>query len=222
MPIFPQYRPDQGDLISSTVSNVMMTQAGWAPDKALTPIEGATAFPGTIRGYLSAVLPDGTFKVFGATSAEVYEMSATGDWGAGLSASLAVPDDDDFIMKQFGVYWIGTDTVDGMLAYNMSTPAGVNAISGAPAARGVFATNNLLVAWDCDGNNRRYQTSRRGDYTNWTTGEALADDLEDGEALTGGWDLGLGRALLVQQQAVNLMLFEAQGWAPFRVVTWPL
>lgn len=209
--IIPPYRPDQGELISSTVNNVMMTRSGWAPDKLLTAIDGATAFPGTIRGHLSVVLPDGTFKVFGATSAEIYEMSATGTWGAGLSASLACPDGEDTIMKQFGVFLIATNTVDGMMAYNMETPAGVNAISGAPAARGVFPTDNLLVAYDCDGNNRRWQTSNRGSYTNWVTGTAIADDIEDGEALTGGWDLGHRRALLCQRQAINLMVFGPSG-----------
>lgn len=217
MPIIPPYRPDQGELISGTVSNVMMGQAGWGPDKALTPVAGAEALPAAPRGYASCILPDGTFKVFVSTATEVYELATDGTWTA-LSASLSTPDGEDNIMKQFGVFLILTNTVDGMLAYNIVTPAGWNAISEAPAARGLFPTNNLLVAYDCDGENRRYQTSNRGNYTDWSTGTALADDLENGGALTGGWDLGNGRAILCQQDAVNVMTFgDAGGGARFRV-----
>jgi hypothetical protein len=218
MPQIPPYRPDLGELLSSTVSNVIMGKAGWGPDKALAAAAGATAFPGIYRGHLSAVLPNGAFKVFAATVDEIYEMDTAYDWGAGLSASLAVPDGDDLSMRQFGVFMVITNTVDGMFSYNMETPAGFSAVAGSPDARIIFPTNNLLVALDCDANNRRLQTSDFGRFDDWSTGAALGKDLEDGEALTGGSDLGGGRAIVTQQHAVRVMTFgQAGGGAAFRI-----
>jgi hypothetical protein len=149
--------------------------------------------------------------VFAATVDEIYEMDTAYDWGAGLSASLAVPDGNDLSMRQFGVYMIITNTVDGMFSYNMETPAGFSAVKGSPDARIIFPTNNLLVALDCDANNRRLQTSDFGRFDDWSTGAALGKDLEDGEALTGGSDLGGGRAIVTQQNAVRVMTFGQAG-----------
>lgn len=218
MPAFPPFRPDLGEMVSSTVENVIMGKSGWGPDKALAAAAGATAFPGAYRGHLSAVLPNGTFKVFAATVDEIYEMDTAYDWGSGLSASLAIPDGDDLSMRQFGVYMIITNTVDGMFSYNMETPAGFSAVSDGPTARIIFPTNNLLVALDCDANNRRLQTSDFGRFDDWSTGAALGKDLEDGEALTGGSDLGGARAVVIQQNAVRVMTFgQAGGGAAFRI-----
>lgn len=211
MPLFLPFRPDAGELLSSEVSNVFMNPGGYGPRPVLTAAPGAAAMAAAPRGAYGGFLADGTFKGFVATSAEVYLISATYTFTA-LSASLTLGTGEEQAFSQFGVFMLTSNTSNGLKDYNMSVPAGLNAVSGAPAARWMFSANNQMVYL---GNGtsglNRLTVSAFGDHTNTTTKGASKQDLNDGGALTGGGDLGNGAAILLQLRAVRKMQFGNAG-----------
>jgi hypothetical protein len=218
MPLFLPFRPDAGELLSSEVSDVFMTSGGYGPRPVLAAAPGAAVLAAAPRGVYGGFLPDGTFKGFVATAAEAYLISATYTFTA-LSASLSLAAGEEQAFTQFGVFMLTSNTSDGMQAYNMSVPAGLNAVSGAPAARVLFTANNQVVALG-DGTSllNRLGVSGFGDHTNWTTKGASKQDMNDGGAFTGGGDLGNGVSILLQLRAVRKMTFgNAGGGALFRL-----
>lgn len=213
---FPFFRPDQGEFKSGVADNVILGPNGYKPRKLLAAAPGAVALAANPRGHLLALVGSG-FKVFVADSGEIYLVDSGYDWDP-LTASLAVPDDDDHSMTQYGVFLIGTNTADGMGAYNIATPAGYNAISGAPAARIAFQSNNQIVALGDGSNLKRLSTCAFGDHTNWTSKGAIKKDFNDGGDFTGGADLGGPFAVIMQQDVVRRMTWgNAGGGAVFGV-----
>lgn len=208
MPAFPPFRPDAGELQSSTLNNVaMLAQGVYGPRQTLATAPGAAALAAAPRGALAGILPSGTFKGFVATSTNIYFSTASYGWTS-LALTLAIPAGFDESLCQFGVYMLGSNTADGLYAYNMDTPAGMNAVSGSPKARYIFTTNNVVVALgDTTSNLARLKNCAFGDHTNWTTGGALTLDMQDGGAFTGGGDLGAGAAIILQDRAVRRLTF---------------
>lgn len=218
MPLFLPFRPDAGELLSSEVSDVFMTTGGYGPRPALQAAPGAVALADAPRGAFGAFLPDGTFKGFVATDDDVYTIDADYDFTS-LSASLTVPPDDDQAFAQFGVYMLTSNTADGLKAYNMDTPAGLGAVSGAPKARVLFTANNQVIALG-NGSSllNRLSVSAFGDHTKWSGVGASKQDMNDGGAFTGGGDLGNGVAVIAQLRALRKMTFgNAGGGALFRL-----
>jgi hypothetical protein len=218
MPAFLAFRPDAGELQSSTVNNVLMTAGSYGPRPSLQTAPGAAALAAAPRGAFGGYLPNGTFKGFGATSTKVYTLGSDFAWTA-LAPNFTVPTDDDEAMAQFGVFMLASNTTDGMYAYNMDTPAGLNAVSGAPAARYMFTANNQVIALGAGGSLlNRLTTSAFGSHTNWTSRGKSKQDMNDGGAFTGGGDIGNGAAILLQLRAVRRMSFgNAGGGALFRL-----
>lgn len=217
MPAFAPFRPDAGELVSSEVSNVLLTAGAYGPRPSLQAGPGAVALPAAPRGAYGGFLPDGTFKGFVATAADIYTIDADYDFTA-LGATFTVPTDEDEAMTQFGVFLIVSNTADGMYAYNMDTPAGINAVSGAPDARFMFPANNQLVALGDGTTLTRLSVSGFGDHTNWTSKGYDFQDVNDGGAFTGGGEIGNGVAILLQLRAVRKMTFgNAGGGALFRL-----
>lgn len=219
MPNFIAFRPDAGELLSSDVSNVLMTAGGYGPRPVLSAAPGATALAAAPRGAFGGFLADGTFRGFVATAAEVYSISASYAYTA-LSASLTLPTDEEQAFAQFGVYMLTSNTSNGVKDYNMSTsPASVSAVSGAPAARYMFPANNQMIYLGNGSSNlNRLTVSAFGDHTNTTSKGADKQDLNDGGAFTGGGDLGNGVAILLQLRAVRKMTFgNAGGGSLFRL-----
>lgn len=206
-----------GDLHSGVADNVIRRGDGsYGPRRLLAVAPGAAALAAAPRGVLSAIV-GGNYHGFAATASDVYKLSSSYGWTS-LSATLNVPSGDDEYMDQFGVFLIATNTADGMFAYNISSPAGFNAISGAPDARIVFRTNNLLVALGDGSNLTRLSNSAFGDITNWSTKGALAKDFNEGGDFTAGADIGGGVAVVMQQDIVRRMTFgNAGGGAVYRV-----
>ena len=214
---FPPFRPDAGELVSSEISNVFATAGGYGPRPTLQAAPGAVALPGAPRGAFGGFLPDGTFKGFAATATDVYSIDADYDFTS-IEGSQTVPSGEDQAFAQFGIYMVTSNTTDGLKDYNMDTPSGVNAVTGAPAARYMFPANNQLVALG-DGPNalNKLSVSGFGDHTKWTSQGADAQEL-DGGAFTGGGDIGNGVAILLQNRAVRKMTFtNAGGGALFRL-----
>jgi hypothetical protein len=218
MPSFLPFRPDAGEMFSSTVSNVLMTAGAYGPRPSLQTAPGAAALAAAPRGAFGGYLPNGAFKGFGATSTKVYTLDAAFTWTA-LAPNFTVPADDDEAMTQFGVFMLASNTTDGMYAYNMDTPAGLNAVSGAPAARYMFSANNQVIALGAGGSLlNRLSTSAFGSHTNWTSRGSSKQDMNDGGAFTGGGDIGNGAAIILQLRAVRRMTFgQAGGGALFRL-----
>lgn len=220
MPAFLAFRPDAGELLSSDVSNVFMTAGGYGPRPTLTAAPGGSALAAAPRGAFGAFLPNGTFKGFVATAAEVYLLGATYGWTA-LSASLTLPTGEEQAFTQFGVYMLTSNTSNGVKAYNMDTPAGLNAVSGAPSARYLFTANSQVIALG-NGSSalNTLSVSAFGNHTDWSGVGADQQTLTTGGAFTGGGDLGGGTAILLQLRSVKVMRFgKTPGGSLFRLDT---
>jgi hypothetical protein len=210
---FAPFRPDQGELISGTPTNVFMAANGYTPRPTLSAAPGAAVFAsaGQVRGAVGVQVPGSNYNAFLASATKVYKMTATYGY-TDLGVTFAIPSGEDESLAPFQSYMLMSNESDGFYAYNMVTPAGLNAVSGAPAARYVFGTNNLVVALGSTSSNRaRLANSAFGDHTNWTTKGASKQDMPDGGDFTGGSDLGNGAAILLQQTAVRLMMFGNVG-----------
>ncbi|RYY67716.1 MAG: hypothetical protein EOO12_00220 [Chitinophagaceae bacterium] len=215
---FGPFAPDAGELepgICMVADGVLPQATGYGPAPGLNVSSAATALPADPRGMISVVLNDGTWQVYGFTAAEVYELQSDYTWTA-LSASLSVTAGDDVSAIHFGDYLLFTDTTDGLKSYNVETPAGFTSVTAAKAPRFIFTCANMVFGLDCldDAGNRDNRLIRNSDFnsfTNWSTGAADYQPLEDGGALVAGFDLKDGAALILQERAVRLLQFGNAG-----------
>lgn len=179
---------------------------GYLPAPQFVTTGGAGALSDSPRGNLSLTLSDGTSAVFFATSATIEQLGSSYTFSS-IDTGRSVTSGDDVSFLHFGAFLLNTDTTDGFKAYNVETPAGNNTVVGAPTARFVFSCNNVVFALDCNGNNRRMQSSGVGDHTAWTTLGANGKTFEDGGALIAGVDLKNGTAVIFQSDAMRLIQF---------------
>jgi hypothetical protein len=192
--------------VSGVIPALFGEQLGYVPFAQLVPATGAEALPAEPRGVISIRLFDGSYRIYAGTATDIYELQSDFTWMS-ISSGHALPEGEFWSFAHFGSYLINTNIVDGMRAYNVETPAGNNLISGAPVARFVFSCNNVLFALDCDGNNRRFESSGIGDHTEWKLKGANGKTLEDGGALTCGFDMKNGVAVMLQDSAVRGIQF---------------
>lgn len=209
-PIGP-YRPDMvasNAGVSANVRNVLMrkdeTGVAYGPHPSLAIPASATALPAAPLGGAAVVLRSGAKKVFVGTAATVQEMANDFTWTQ-IATGYAVPSGDKWSMRQFGTYLVMTNTVDGLLAYNVETPAGLNAVSGAPAFKSLFVAFDCLFGCVSDDDTLLFRNSAPNDHTNWTTAGAGYQPLADGEALMGGGEISQGYAIVLQRKAVHLL-----------------
>lgn len=209
-PIGP-YRPDMvasNAGVSANVRNVLMrrdeTGVAYGPHPSLAIPASATALPATPLGGTAVVLRSGSKKVFVGTAATLQEMANDFTWTQ-IATGYAVPSGDKWSMRQFGTYLVMTNTVDGLLAYNVETPAGLNAVSGAPAFKSLFVAFDCLFGCVSDDDTLLFRNSAPNDHTNWTTAGAGYQPLADGEALMGGGEISQGYAIVLQRKAVHLL-----------------
>lgn len=207
---FGPYRPDVADTnpaMSRRVLNVNVRKdssgVSYHPRASLRPVDTATALPAAPRGSMAAVTAAGAFKGFFGTADTLYSLNATFGFDA-IGTGYALPVGVQWGMCQYGDKVIFTNTVDGMKSRGIDTGA-VTAITGAPKARNVFVWAEMVIATDCDGNNRVLRYSAPGDYTNWKTRGAGAQEFADGEALMGGGVLSDGLAVILQRAAVSFI-----------------
>jgi hypothetical protein len=179
---------------------------GYLPIPQFVTTGGAGALSDTPRGNLSLLLDDGSSAVFYATAATIEQLGSAFTFTS-IDTGRSVTSGDDVSFLHFGAFLLNTDTTDGFKAYNVQTPAGNNTVAGAPVARFIFSCNNVVFALDCNGNNRRMQSSGVGDHTAWTTLGANGKTFEDGGALVCGVDLKNGVAVIFQTDAMRLIQF---------------
>jgi len=220
---FGPLAPDAGDTtpgILTVANGVLPLREGYAPAPALSTQPGAEALPDDPRGIVSLVLNDGTWKVYAFTAGDWYSLDADYGWTS-LTGDFACPDGDDWSRLHFGSYLLGTNTVDGLQAYNVETPAGFTHITDAGDPRFVFTSSNFVIGLDCKDesgtrNNRLIKTSGFNDHTNWKTDGADNQPLADGGALVFGADLKANSALVLQERAIRIMQFgDVGGGAQF-------
>ena len=208
---FGPYRPDVSDTnpgVSRHALNASLrTDAqgvSYHPRKSLQVTTSATALPGAPRGGFAAVAQSGAFKGYFGTADKLYSLD--GDYGfteIGTGYSLAAGHSWSF--AQYGDNLIASNTTDGLLEFDIESGGAVAAVSGAPAARTVFFWAEMLIALDCDGNNRMMQNSAPGSYTNWSTKGAQKSPFADGEALMGGGVLNEGQAAVIQRAGTHIL-----------------
>jgi len=215
---FGPFEPDAGELepgICMVADGVMPQRIGYGPAASLNVSDAAEALPDDPRGVISVVLNDGTWKVYAFTQSEVYELQSDFTWNA-LGASLNVTAGDDVSAIHFGDYLLFTNTTDGLIAYNLETPAEFTSISAAGNPRFIFTCANMVFGLDCldsSGNrdNRLIRNSDFNDFNNWSTRAADYQPLEDGGPLLSGFDLKDGAALILQERATRLLQFGNAG-----------
>ena len=210
LPIGP-FRPDiaaSNAGVSPNVLNVTMkrdeTGFAYGPHPSLSVTAGAGALPARPRGGAKVVLQSGTKKLFVGTAATVQEMANDFTWTS-ITTGKALPSTDNWSMVQFGNKLLMTNTADGLYAYDVETPAGAGAVSGAPKFRFIFIAFDGLFGLTSVGDNRLFRNSAPNDYTNWTTGGAGYQPLPDGEDLMAGGELSQGLAVVLQRKAVHLL-----------------
>lgn len=211
------WNPDTGGpnsglcaIADNVLPTTMGTQNGkgvsYGPFPQLAIPSTSAALSGAPRGSISLTLDDGTYQVYFATGSTIERMSNTYTFTS-IDTGRSVTSGDDVSFCHYGSFLLNTDTTDGFKAYNVQTPAGNNTVSGAPTARYVFSSNNVVFALDCNGNNRRMQSSDIGDYTAWASGGANGKTFEDSGALQCGVDLKNGVALIFQTSAIRIVQF---------------
>lgn len=211
---FGPLAPDKGETaapFTMLAENVLPLEDGLKPLKALTVPATSTALPDPPKGVKSIVLRDGTWKVFGGTTDDWYELGVDYTWSS-LGGSFSLTAGDHWSYEGFGAQLLGTNTTDGLQAYNVETPAGFTTITDAGKPREIFSCANVLVGLDCLDNsgsrdNRLIRNSAINDHTNWKTKGADYQPLEDGGALIVGRDITGNAAFIGQERAIRMMQF---------------
>lgn len=211
---FGPYRPDQpeaGSVLGVYPVRDDVTGISYAPFPMFNTAIGAAALGSTPYGAFSLLAADGTWYSYVGTSTTIEQVQA--DWSySSTDTGLSLTSGDDWSFEHFGAYLIYTNTTEGMRAADEDggSPA---AVSAAPAARFAFGFGPTLMALDCDGDNRRWQTCAYGDHTTWVGREANGQTLLDGGELVAGGNIGNNRAIVVQSDAVHLFVAAGGGVA---------
>lgn len=207
------WRPDVGgpdkpfcETAQGVVPQAAGSGVGYGPFPQLITTTGAEALSGAPRGAIALQKFGGDWAVFAATGTTIEALDSSFQW-SDVETGRTVTPSDDVALLHYGSYLLNSDTTDGFKAYNVESPAGNNAVSGAPAARALASCQNVVFAFDCNGNNRRMQSCRQGDFTAWTGGGADGKTFEDGGALIGGRDLQNGAMIITQESAIRLVQF---------------
>lgn len=208
------WEPDVGGPNSGTCESAQGVVAqrsarggiGYGPFPGLQTASGAAALSEAPRGILALQRFGGDWAVYAATATTIQSLDSDYTW-SDVETGRTVTSGDDVALLHYGAYLLNSDTTSGFKAYDVENGGTNDAVSGAPAARALAQCNNVVFAFDCDGNNRRMQSSRQGDFTAWKGGGADGKTFENGGALIGGRDLMNGTMIVFQESAIRLVTF---------------
>lgn len=208
---FGAYRPDVAETnpgISRNVWNVNPRRdsqgVSYHPRRKLSVADGSAALPGAPRGALAMVTRDGSYNCYFGTETSLYRMLSPYEFDE-IGTGYSVTPGQNWGLCQYGDHLLATNTFDGLFEWNIETGVAVVAVPDAPAARSLFVWAEMIIALDCDGDNRMMQNSAPGSYTNWKTKGAQKSPFADGEALMGGGTLNDGQAAIIQRGAVRIL-----------------
>lgn len=212
------WRPDVGGPdtgIAQTADGVIPQSAGsgigYGPMNSAVSPSGAVSLGEDPRGLITIQRQDGAWQDYVATATKIRLLDSTYDWDD-IETGRTVTSGDDVSFAVYGVYLLNTDTTDGFKAYNYEAGGTNNAVTGngAPTAvRSICVCNNVVFLLDCDGNNRRLESSAQGNHAEYRTGGADGKTFEDGGALIGMRDLRNGLGVVFQENAMRLVQFGA-------------
>lgn len=207
--------PDAGDTargVNLVADGVLPAQIGYQPMPGPLVPSGAAALAGAPRGVLTLIKNDGTTQVYAWTASTLYRLSADyGTWTS-IATGYACPDGDDWSAVHFGSYLLFTNTVDGLLAYDVEAGSGPTSITAAGKPRFIFRNINQVVGVDCEDssgsrNNRLIRASALNDHTNWTNRGSDYQPLEGGGRALAGVPLSDNIAVLHQELDSTLIEF---------------
>lgn len=205
--------PDSG--VAQTADGVLPQSAGqgigYGPMNSQVTPSGAVALGAEPRGTITIQRQDGAWQDYVATSAKIRVLDSTYDWDD-IETGRTVTSGDDVSFAVFGTKLLNADTTDGYKAYDYEAGGTNDAVTGggAPTAvREICVCNNVVFLLDCDGNNRRMESSAQGSHSNFQTGGADGKTFEDGGALIGMRDLRNGLGVVFQESAIRLVQFGA-------------
>lgn len=210
--------PDAGKNATGVclIANGVIPKAeGYGPfPQAVTP-GGAVALPDDPRGAITTIKRDGTTQVYFMTELTLQSLETDFTWTQ-IEASLSCTSGDDWSMEQFGDKLLYTNTTEGMRAYDIEAGGAAAAIAAAGDPREVFICANMVFGLDCkdaagDRDNRLIKNSDFNDHTDWTTGAADYQPLEEGGALIAGFNLKNNSAIIVQENSLRLLTFGNAG-----------
>lgn len=179
----------------------------YRPLPSFAGVPGAGTFPGVPQGGISIVNPNsGGYEVYVCSSTNIYKMNADYTFTS-IGSGYNLPAEDSWSILQFGNFLLFTNTLDGMLQYNVVTPGAITAITGAPKARFIFTAFSCVFALDCDGENRVVRNSGFDDHTVWTPGQNGAgfQPIQDGQELIAGAALSDNTAVILQRNTARIM-----------------
>ena len=219
---FGPLAPDAGETapgVSMAADGVMPLPEGYGPAPSLATPIGAAALPDAPRGLISAFQRDGTNVVYAFTETDVYELTTTYGW-TNIATGKDLTAEDDWSTVQFGNKLLATNTTQGLMQYDIETPAGFTDIAAAGDPREIFICANTVVALDClddagNRDNRLIRTSAIGNQNEWVKTGADNQQLEDGGRLVGGLDLKNAAGIIFQDNAIRIIQFGATSTGAF-------
>jgi len=179
---------------------------GYGPYPQMVVADGAAALADSPRGIISVQLPDGSWAVYVATDAAIYEMQSDFSFTE-IDSGRDVPDDEDVSFALLGTKLLNTDYDSGLKAYDIVAGGTNDTVTGAPAARAVFVMKNVVFALGTSTAPRSFANSDIGNHSKWTGGAANRGTLEDGGSLIGGADLKNGFGVMFQESAIRGITF---------------
>lgn len=219
---FGVWAPDAGETapgVLMVADGVIPLVEGYGPAASLATPVGATALPAAPHGLISMFQRDGTNVVFAFTDVRAYELTSTYTW-LNIGGPFSLTADDDWSLAQFGNKLLATNTTQGLMQYDIETPAGFSNIDAAGDPREIFIVANTVVALDClddagNRDNRLIRTSAIGNQNEWVKTGADSQQVEDGGRLVGGIDLKNAAGLIFQDNALRLIQFGATSTGAF-------
>ena len=209
---FPPYLPDvlAFDISGAGyVNNVLPRADGWGPIGSPSSILPG-AFPGTCRGYFSAIDKNSTPSLFGGSDSALLKYDFSTDiWkNVNGSSSYALGSSSLWTFQQFGNLIIATTAGFPPQVFDLSSSSVFANLGGSPpTAQGTAVVGDFLVAYGLP-NPRQIAWCGINNATQWTPGSNLSDIqiFADGGPVRSviGGEFGY----VFQDSAIRQMLFS--------------
>lgn len=193
---FAPDRPSSTPGVMTGCTNIVPTEAGFAPAAIGTAVAGMAALASAARGGAVCTLIDGTRRVFAGTQTRLYEY-AGGSWvDVSRGAFYTGSSDNRWSFTQFGSVTVAANDVAVIQASNGS--GAFADIATAPTARIVFAVDSFVMALNTNDGTYGDQGDRwwcSGIFNHATWTPSVSTQSNTGRLVSDGGDLTAGLAL---------------------------